>query len=366
MSHARGLRVEPPSKLIRLRISVLGRPRAEFHQQAAAAHRQQLQLVEAHAFGVQRIDDLSVEAFETDRFVRQDGRHVIGGDERIGKTHTYQAPERRTGHQAKLGFQYGRARALGSHQRAGDMKSVFGKQLVEVVAGDAPRNARVLLPDERRISIANLLQARINLPLPSTGRDDALQIGVRGFPHRHFGAVVQHDTERVDVVDGFPAHQRVHAAGVVADHAAERAPAVRRRIGSERQVVPLRRIAQSIEYDAGLHARDERLRIQMDQPVHVLRKIEDDRHVAELAGQARASAARQDRRAQFATGGQRGFHVCVIERNDEAYGNVPVVRRIGRVKRARPIVKAHFTANDIPEAPQELAARRKPFACAGV
>src|SRR6266513_2725226 len=71
MSHARGLRVEPSSKLIRLRISVFGRPRAELHENGAATFRQHLQLVEAHALRAQRIDDLPVEAFETDRLVGQ-------------------------------------------------------------------------------------------------------------------------------------------------------------------------------------------------------------------------------------------------------------------------------------------------------
>ena len=76
------------------------------------------------------------------------------------------------------------------------------------------------------------------------------------LPTRHPRAVVQHDVERVDVVDGLAAHQRVHAARVVADHAAERAAAVRRRIGRERQVVHFGGVAHAIEHDARLHARD--------------------------------------------------------------------------------------------------------------
>ena len=50
-----------------------------------------------------------------------------------------------------------------------------------------------------------------------------------------------------------PAITRVHAAGVVADHAAERAAVVGGGIGSEGQVMLLGGIAQVVEDHAGLH-----------------------------------------------------------------------------------------------------------------
>ena len=52
-----------------------------------------------------------------------------------------------------------------------------------------------------------------------------------------------------------PRHDRVDAAGVVADHAAQRAAVVRGRVGAEGEVMSLRRVAQVVEHDAGLHAR---------------------------------------------------------------------------------------------------------------
>ena len=71
---------------------------------------------------------------------------------------------------------------------------------------------------------------------------------------RHARAVVEHDVERFHVVDDFAAQQAVHAATVVADHAAEGAAGVGggvRRVG---QVMQFGGVAQAVEDDAGLDA----------------------------------------------------------------------------------------------------------------
>jgi hypothetical protein len=80
----------------------------------------------------------------------------------------------------------------------------------------------------------------------------------------------------------------MRAAGVVPDHPAQRAPAVGRRVGSKRQLVRFGGIAQRIEHDAGLHAREATDRIDLEDPVHVLREVEHHRHVAALSGEAGA------------------------------------------------------------------------------
>ena len=88
-----------------------------------------------------------------------------------------------------------------------------------------------------------------------------------------------------------------------------------------------------------------RRRIERDDAVHVLREVDDDRDVAALAGEARAGAARQDRRADVAARPDGGCHVVFVERNHDADGNLPIVRRVGRVERARAVVEAHFAAD---------------------
>ncbi len=83
-----------------------------------------------------------------------------------------------------------------------------------------------------------------------------------GRADAHPQAVVGQDLERVDVV-GRPRaaarerrHHRVHAAGVVADHAAERAVVVGRRIGTEGQAGPLGGVPEVVQNRARLDAAD--------------------------------------------------------------------------------------------------------------
>jgi hypothetical protein len=76
----------------------------------------------------------------------------------------------------------------------------------------------------------------------------------------------------------------MHAAGIVANHASERAAAVGGGIGTERQMMLFRGISQMIENDSGLHSRYLSLRIDFENSIHVLRIIEDDCDVAALSG----------------------------------------------------------------------------------
>ena len=87
------------------------------------------------------------------------------------------------------------------------------------------------------------------------------------------------------------------AAGVVADHAAERATAMRRWIGAKCEVMHFRRVAQRIQDHARLDPRNTLYRIDFQNPVHVLREIENDRHVAALTREAGAGSPRQYRRS---------------------------------------------------------------------
>jgi len=54
----------------------------------------------------------------------------------------------RTFDEAAGGFEDGDARAFGADQCAGDVKAVFGEQIVEVVSGDATRNVGEASADE--------------------------------------------------------------------------------------------------------------------------------------------------------------------------------------------------------------------------
>src|SRR5215472_11350363 len=110
----------------------------------------------------------------------------------------------------------------------------------------------------------------------------------------------------------------MRAAGVVADHAAERAAAMGRRVGAESQLVLLSASAQGVEDDARLDAGETAIRIDFEDPVHVLREVEDDGNVAALAGEARAGTARQHGRTELAADTDRRRDVPGIAGDNES------------------------------------------------
>ena len=100
------------------------------------------------------------------------------------------------------------------------------------------------------------------------------------------------------VVDGLAGEQRVRAARVVADHPAEAAAAVCRRVRAECQLVALCLCSKRIQDHAGLDAGNALLDIHLENAIHVLREVEHDCDVAALTGQARAGAAGEYRRLE--------------------------------------------------------------------
>jgi hypothetical protein len=107
----------------------------------------------------------------------------------------------------------------------------------------------------------------------------------------------------------------------------------------------LGRLAHTVQHNARLDDSALPLRIERDEAVHVLRKIQHDRDIAALTGEARSRAARQNRRAQFAAGGDGRFHVGGIARHHHANRRLPVIRRIRCVEGTRGRIEAHLAAN---------------------
>jgi hypothetical protein len=216
------------------------------------------------------------------------------------------------------------------------------RALVEVVAGDAPRNLRIAAADQLRVAVAQRSEAGVDFAPAAAAADDRVELVVAGRADAHAQAVVGQHVERMDVVGGAARHHRVHAAGVVADHAAKRVVRVRRRIGSERQVMRLGRIAQRVEHAAWLHVRALLLGVERDDAVEILRAIDDDGDVAALSGEAGAGAAREHRRTLRAARGDRRDDVLDRARHDDADRHLAVERAVGRVERAAAAVEAHF------------------------
>ena len=105
-------------------------------------------------------------------------------------------------------------------------------------------------------------------------------------------AVISNDAQLLDVIYGFAAHHRVHAAGVISDHAPQSAVVVRGRIRGKGQMIFLRGIAKIVKHHPGLHARALMLGIQLHNAAQIFRAINYDGDVATLSSKAGSSSAR--------------------------------------------------------------------------
>ena len=117
-----------------------------------------------------------------------------------------------------------------------------------------------LAADLLAVAVGDGLEAGVDFGAASAFADDAVEVFGAGCAHVHALAVVGEDFERLDVVVGLAGHDRVHAAGVVADHAAEGAAVVGGGIGREGQVMLLGCGAEVVENHSGLNAGDAALR----------------------------------------------------------------------------------------------------------
>ena len=168
-------------------------------------------------------------------------------------------------------------------------------------------------------------------------------------------AVVKRDVEGFDIVDHLAAQQAVHAATIVANHAAKRAAGVGGGIGGVGEVMNFRCIAEAVEHDSRLNTGEPGLRVNGRERVHVAGVVEDHGYVDALAGRAGSGSARQNGCAGGAAGSKRGFHIRSIARIDHADGELTIVRRVGCVKGAGTGIETDFTAKIMPEKSFELA-----------
>src|ERR1700722_7987534 len=138
----------------------------------------------------------------------------------------------------------------------------------------------------------------------------------------------------------------MRAAGIVADHSAQCAAAVCRWVRAKRELIFLRAIPQRVQNDARLDSCELPCDVDLQDLVHVLRKVQNHRDVASLPGKASARTARQDRRAILPARGYRCDHIVFISWYHQADGNLPVIRAIGRIESAASTVKAYFALDD--------------------
>src|SRR5581483_1113605 len=152
---------------------------------------------------------------------------------------------------------------------------------------DAPGDFRERPAHELAVPVAQRLEPRVDLPAPPASADDLPELVLAGRADRHPEPVVREDLEPLGVVDRLAARQRVGPAGVVSDHSAERTMIVRLWIGPEGQAVRLCGVAQRVANRPGKNARETTMRVELDDPVHVLAEVEHHRRIAALSGETR-------------------------------------------------------------------------------
>src|SRR5947209_9254598 len=153
-----------------------------------------------HAF-----DEIGVEAFKADGLKGKDLRDVVRRDERIRESENHETPMLWSGFQLTFGLQDRDTGAFGANQRARNVESVFRQELVEVIAGDAPRNVREALAYEGRVCIAQMAKAGVDLTPSASVGDDSFKFLLGRCTHAHPSTVIEQHVERFDIVDGLPA-----------------------------------------------------------------------------------------------------------------------------------------------------------------
>src|SRR5580704_2109835 len=137
----------------------------------------------------------------------------------------------------------------------------------------------------------------------------------------------------------------MHAAGVVSDHAAQRASIVGRGIRSECQMMLFGGIAQTIENHAGLNPCDPPHGIDFKNLGHVLRKIEDHDDIAALSCEGSSTAAAEDGRAEFTSQRNSCDDVVGVAGKNYSDGNLAIVGSVGGVEGAGAVVEANVTVD---------------------
>ncbi len=295
------------------------------------------------------LDEKLVDALEANRFERDHLGDGVAGLVDILIPEQQQDPGGRARHQPESGLEHRHAGALRADQRTGDMEAAFREKVVEVVPGNAPRDRRKARADQVRVAIAQPHQAAVDLAPGPAFPNDLIEIGGTGRTDAEPKPAVGEDVQFIDVVVGLPRHHRVDAARVVADHAPDRAPAVRRRVRRKRQVMALGFVSKPIEHDAGLDARLSAPGVDCEDGVVVPRGVNDHGHVTPLARQAGARSPRQNRHVGPPALLDRRDDVVGVARHDDPDRNLAVVGGIGGVERARARVESHVAAEAGPE-----------------
>src|SRR5579859_3752571 len=120
---------------------------------------------------------------------------------------------------------------------------------------------------------------------------------------------------------------------------------MRCRIGSECEMVLLRRIPQDIKNNTWLHASNIFRLVDLDDIMHILGHIYNHCNITALPCQACAPATCEERRTKEATCCHSLDYIFYTPWDDDTDWHLSIIRAVCRVERPAPIIKAHFASN---------------------
>ncbi len=335
-----------PQQRVRLCVDVLLAVAAVQHHQPAVALGQVVEGVQVGAFFAHQLGHAPVQGLQlAGRAVLQQPGDVVGGGADVVVAEDEQRLVRRHGHEVEFGAQDGHQGALAADERLGDVEAVLGQQGVEVVAGDAAGDLGVAAADVGEVLGGDVVEAGVDLREPATAGDDAGALVGRGGADPGALSVVGEDLQAPDVVDGLAVGLGGGAAGVVADHAAERAVAVGGGFGAELELVAGEVPVEFVQDDAGLHHAGAPLRVDGEHTGAVLAPVDHHGGVGGLSGQARAAAPGEDGGVEACAHRHRPGARLDGPGHDDAQWDLPVVRTVRGVGAAAARVEADFAVH---------------------
>ena len=246
-------------------------------------------------------------------------RHRVRSLGHVGVPQDGEGPGRRVLDETHGRLEHHPERALGADQEPVEPAPVLGKQVLEGVARDLAPEAPELGAHRAEV-------------LVDQGIHEVVSPACRA--RRHHRAIGEQDGEPLDVVDRAAVGERSRAAGVVADHPADRAARVGRGIGAEAEPSGDRLLLQHRVHDAGLDARGPRFGVEGEHPAEVATGVHDDAAPDGVAGDRGAGAAHRQRGAGLPRDRHRGDELVGVAWAYDDPGRDPVERGVTGVERA--------------------------------
>ena len=275
-----------------------------------------------------QVDDAPVQPLAGREGTRPVGRGEDRGHRVSGLGHGRvaegdQQPLRRFLDQLDGGVEHQAQGALGAHQEPVQPTLPLRQQVLHGVAADLP-----------------VEPAEVGAHVGEVDVDQAGQRGGRArfrgrcvWAHREDLAGAERDGEPGNVVGGATVAQGARAAGVVADHAADGAPGVGRRVGPEPQAQRADRPLQGGVDHARLDHRPPRLGVDRADPGEVSGTVDHDAGSDRVAGDGGAGAPGGDGDASAAPDVEDGQQLVGMARPDHDRRDHAVERGVGGVER---------------------------------